>query len=103
MDTNHRTRWTQEENALLESLWDPASVDVLAELFGRTEDAVRQHHYELTWGTAPRAPLSKDVTVKTRVASTAVRRSSPQDRPLGKVCGTCFVELPMHGGCDTCS
>ena len=100
MDTNHRTRWTVEEIQALQDLWDPTAVKELAELLGRTEDAVRQRHYELTWGTAAQ-PVSAKELVEGKVASTSSGRRQT-DRPLGTVCSSCFVELPLTGVCDQC-
>lgn len=98
-NTNHRTRWTTEEVAALEELWDPTAVKELAELLGRTEDAVRQRHYELTWGTAPKAASAKELIEGTS-NSTSSRKTA--DRPLGQTCSNCNMELPVTAVCDFC-
>ena len=89
MDNNHCTRWTAEENALLEDLWDPTAVAVVAEIFGRTEAAVRQRHYELSWGSAPTAPSVKPVVQGPAKTTIARRRNAVQERPVGTVCTGC--------------
>lgn len=99
-DQNHRTRWTVEEVEALQALWDPTAVRELAELLGRTEDAVRQRHYELEWGTAPKAVSAKEL-VEGRPSRNVSRRSTAV-RPLRETCPTHNVELPATKVCDWC-
>ena len=100
---NHRTRWTVQEVNLLEELWDDSlspdeNARQMGELLERTAEAVRQRHYELTWGSAVRPAISKEL-IDGKIVSTS---RAQKVRPLGPVCGSCNTELPATGACDWC-
>lgn len=96
---NHRTRWTAEEVDSLMTLWDPSAVRELAELLGRTEDAVRQRHYEELWGTSVKPASAKELVEGRREGSSSRKTA---DRPMGAVCQGCNTELPATKVCDWC-
>lgn len=45
--------WTAEDIETLVTLWDPAELETLAEMLGRTVEAVRQRYYETQNKPAP--------------------------------------------------
>lgn len=98
--TNHRTRWTAQEVQDLMELWDPTAVEELAELLGRTVEAVRQRHYEELWGTSVTPVTSKEL-VEGKSGSSRGGRPA-KERPLRETCSTHNVELPATGVCDWC-
>jgi hypothetical protein len=104
---NHTTRWTVEEIAHLTDLWDGhrETTEVIAELLGRTPDAVQQKFYELSWGAAPKPVITKNFDPAQDMHATPSRRKSTllDSLMLGEaVCPNCFMVVPPTGVCGTC-
>lgn len=95
---NHRTRWTEDEDAFLQSEWDGtrATAAVIAEILGRTPNAAAQRHYELTWGTA-----AEPVQIKPEQGATVihVHHTSTTVVWVGEVCEDCRTVKSVSGTC----
>ena len=100
-DSNHRTRWTTEEIEFLQSEWDGTheTCEVIAEILGRTPNAVAQRHYETEWGTAP-----EPVDLKPEVGGVVRRVTHTYTRTTviewhGEICPDCHTVRASNGSC----
>lgn len=94
---NHHTVWTREELAFVAENWDGHrdTTEVIADLLGRTPDAVQQRYYELTWGN--------DHAMDEKPETNEREGSHHPDQRWGtEICGGCFMQLPATGVCDFC-
>ena len=102
--TQHRTRWTVEEDEFLQSQWDGhrETVEAIAELLGRTVNATAQRHYELTWGTAAE-PVEVKPDAYTGPTRVTVRRTTVTEVVLDfdpeRICPDCRCEYSGSGAC----
>lgn len=103
--TNHATRWTVQEVEFLAESWDGTeeTLSAVAELLERTVEACRQRYYEWTWGRATVVvdkPLPSDRSGRSSRAHQT--RTVKRDREPGKVCYSCWLELPLTEVCSYC-
>jgi hypothetical protein len=104
---NHRTRWTEAEDAFLQDEWDGTheTRDVIAELLERTPDAVSQRHYELTWGVAAPGVRSKPPKGEKRRPSVSVTRRTETvsfEVDPDRVCPIHWEVRSLTGECSQC-
>lgn len=101
--SNHRTRWTQEETAFLMTEWDGHrnTTEIIAELLGRTTDAVQQRHYEIMWGNVDHGLRNKPTAGESSTYHVAAAyRSITFDAPTAEICNTCWCYKAPHCNCD---
>jgi hypothetical protein len=96
----HRTRWTLEEESFLQTEWDGTeeTLGVIAELLGRTVNAVRQRHYELIWGNVEGVRV-KPERGATRITLTRTEVTVTRTEWTGEVCNECHTLRSANGAC----
>lgn len=99
--SEHRTRWTKDEISFLVSEWDGTAetLELIAEILGRTVDAVRQRHYETEWGTTVEPVAVKPERGVTRITVTHTEVTVTRTEWTGDLCDTCHTVRSANGHC----